>query len=100
MMLWRGITGITGITQRCGGLWRFLIVRARGRIAIDLERERNRATADALRLLPGDCELLEYQFGGRLRVIRRPGLAGTIPTAIDEKFPESSGELDRSMSVQ
>ena len=91
-MLWCGITGIT----RCfGGFWRFLIVRAKGRTAIDLERERNRATAEALRLLPGDCELLEYEPDGRLRVIRRSGLAAPVPAVIGETFSMSSGELDR-----
>jgi hypothetical protein len=92
---WHGITGITSITQRCGGLWRFLIVRARGRTAIELERERNRATATAIQLLPSDADLLEYEPEGRLRVIRKRGPATTTPTVIGEVLPGPSGELDR-----
>ena len=95
MVFWRDITGITGMTRCCGGLWRFLIVRARGRTAIELERERNRATAEVIRLLPGDCELLEYERDGRLRVIRRSGLPATAPAVIGDHLPMASGELDR-----
>lgn len=69
-MVWPGIAGVAaGVTRRCG-LWRFLIARAEGRTAVALERERNRATIEVIRLLPGGCELLEYEPGGRLRVIR------------------------------
>ena len=76
MVLWPGIAGIAGMTRRCG-LWRFLIARAEGRTAVELECERNRATAEVLRLLlPVGCELLEYEPGGRLRVIRPQ--SGTI----------------------
>ena len=95
MVLWRGITGITGITRCCDGLWRFLIARTKGRVAIELERERNRATADVIRLLPGDCELLEYEPEGRLRVIRRSGPEATISALTGETLLSPSGELDR-----
>ena len=73
MALWGSIAGLVGVTRRCGGLWKFMITRASGRTAVELERERNRATAEVIRLLPGDCEFLEYEPKGRLRVIRRPG---------------------------
>lgn len=92
MVFWHGITGIAGMTRRCGGLWQFLIVRATGRTAVELERERNRATAEALRLVPYDCELLEYEREGRLRVIRRSGPPQTVT---GEARPEPSGELER-----
>lgn len=89
MVFWRDITGMTGMTRCCGGLWRFLIVRTRGRTAVELERERNRATAEVIRLLPRDCELLEYEREGRLRVIRRSGPATTAPTVIGEQLPRA-----------
>jgi hypothetical protein len=91
-VLWHGIAGIAGMTRRCGGLWRFLIARAEGRTAIALERERNRATAEAIRLLPGDCELLEYEREGRLRVIRKSGRPAVIA---GETLPDLGGELNR-----
>jgi hypothetical protein len=76
MVVWCGITGIA----RCWeGLWRFLTVRAKGRTAVELERERNRATAEVIRLLPRDCEVLEYEPNGRLRVIRRVGPNVAMP---------------------
>jgi hypothetical protein len=92
MMWWHGIAGIAGMSRRCGGLWRFLITWSQGRTAVELERERNRATAEVLRLLPGGCELLEYERGGRLRVIRRPGPAeaGEAPAP-----PGAGGEISR-----
>ena len=95
MMLWRGITGITGFTRCCNGLWRFLITRTKGRVAIELKRERNRATADVIRLLPGDCELVEYEPEGRLRVIRRSRPTATGPALTGEARLSPSGELDR-----
>lgn len=86
-MLWPSIAGIA----RCGGgLWRYLIARTESRAAIELERERNRATAEALQMLPGDCELLEYEREGRLRVIRRSGRPG-VPAG--EVLPNRGGEL-------
>jgi hypothetical protein len=96
MALWSSIAGLAGMTRRCGGLWRFLIVRAKGRIVVELERERNRATAEVIQLLPDDCELLEYEPKGRLRVIRRSGpRPATASTVTGEVLPRPSGELDR-----
>ena len=91
MVVW-GITGIAEIARCCGGLWRFLIVRAMGRTAVELERERNRATAEVIRLLPPDCELLEYELGGRCRVIRRTGSAATMPAMPSEALAGPNGE--------
>ena len=84
MGLCSGIVGLAGVTRHCGGLWRFLIVRTRGRVAVELEQERNRATAEVIRLLPENCELLEYEPAGRLRVIRRIGPTKTAPTVPGE----------------
>jgi hypothetical protein len=89
---WSSIACIAGVTRRCGGLWRFLVAREEGRTAIELERERNRATAEALRLVAEGCELLEFEREGRLRVIRRPGQ----PTAVAGGAPgDPGGELGR-----
>jgi hypothetical protein len=86
MGLCGSITALAGITWRCSGLWRFLIVRAQGRVALELERERNRATTEVIQVLPDNCELLEYEPMGRLRVIRKlqptaaaPTVAGQVP---------------------
>jgi hypothetical protein len=95
MALWGGIAGLAGVTRRCGGLWRFLIVRAKGRTAVELERERNRATAEVIGLLAGGDELLEYEPGGRLRVIRRSESAASASTVPGETLPRSGGELGR-----
>jgi hypothetical protein len=81
---WQSIASGDGMPRWCSGLWKFLAIRAEGQTAIALERERNRATAEALRMLPGGCELLEYERDGRLRVIRYPGQ----PEAADtQEFP-------------
>ena len=88
------LVGITGMSRHCAGLWRFLVVRARGRTAVELERERNRATAEVIRLLPSDCELLEYEPKGRLRVIRRYGTVTPPPASLRELRTGSNGELD------
>lgn len=82
MTLLHGVTGIAGGARCLGGLWRFLIARSSDRTSVSLERERNRATADVLPLVPPGCELLEYELHGRLRVIRKvlpipPGQGGT-----------------------
>lgn len=93
MVSWcSSILCLAGATRRCGGLWRFLIARQEGRTAIELERERNRATAEALRLVSVGCELLEFERNGRLRVIRRSGQ----PIATAGEVPGNAGEeLDR-----
>lgn len=88
-MWWPGFAGIAGMTRRCGGLWRFLIARAEGRTAVELERERNRATAEVLQVLPSGCELLEYEREGRLRVIRWPARPVVIA---GEVLPDPDGE--------
>jgi hypothetical protein len=80
MGLCGSITALAGITRRCSGLWRLLTVRAQGRVALELERERNRATAEVIQVLPDNCELLEYEPMGRLRIIRKLGSAVPAPT--------------------
>jgi hypothetical protein len=92
MAFWHGIIAAT---RNCSGLWRFLIVRTRERAAIELERERNRATAAAIQLLPPHSELLEYEPQGRLRVIRMSGWAAAAPTVTGETLSGASGELDQ-----
>ena len=87
MGLCGSITALAGITRRCSGLWSFLIVRARGRVAVELERERNRATAEVIQLLPDNCEVLEYEPMGRFRVIRRLGPAPAAPAVVGEVLP-------------
>lgn len=87
MELCGSITALAGITRRCSGLWRFLIVRNQGRVALELERERNRATAEVLQVLPDNCELLEYEPTGRLRVIRKLGPTVPPSAAIGEMLP-------------
>lgn len=91
MLLGGNLVCISGIARRCGGLWRYLIVRAQGRTAVELERERNRATATALRLLPDGCELLEYEREGRLRIVRRNVPAAGPAVAAPEE-PGRDGE--------
>lgn len=91
MALW---PGITGITRCCGGLWRVWMARINGRTAIELERERNRATAAAIGLLPPGAELLESETGGRLRVIRMPAPAPP-PLIVMHDPPPGPGELHR-----
>jgi len=88
------------VTRRCGGLWRFLAVRAEGRTAVELERERNRATAEVIRLLPGDCELLEYEPKGRLRVIRRSGPPATAANVTGERLARVSKPTGRGMECR
>jgi hypothetical protein len=83
MGLCGSITALAGITRRCSGLWRFLVVRAQGRAAVELERERNHATAEVIQLLPDNCELLEYEPMGRLRIIRKLGPATTGPATAE-----------------
>jgi hypothetical protein len=80
---------------RClGGLWGYLIARDRGRIAIELEHERNKATQTAIQALPAGAELMEYELGGRLRVIRIPAADPRSVVAADiRSLP--GGELSR-----
>ncbi len=95
MTPWYGITGIRSITRCCGGLWRYLIVRDRGQTAVELECERNRATAEAIVLLPVNSELLEYEPNGRLRVIRKAAPDASAPVVISQSLPRPGGELHR-----
>ena len=92
MLLGESLVGISGITRHCSGLWRYLSIRAQGRTAVELERERNRATAEVIQLLPEDCELLECEREGRLRVIRRSVPADSLAK---DRLPGPSGELER-----
>jgi hypothetical protein len=94
MLLGFGLVGISGIARRYGGMWRYLIVRAESRKAVELERERNRATVEALQLLPDGCELLEYEREGRLRVIRRTACTDGSAVA-DPKLRGPGGEIER-----
>lgn len=94
MAPWGGFAGIARVTQSCGGLWRFLIVWSKGRTAIELERERNRATAEVVQLLSSGDELLEYEPNGRLRVIRKSGAPVTAPTMADQLLDKPSDEVD------
>ena len=87
--------GIAGVSRCCGGLWRYLLVRANGRTEIELECERNRATAALISLLPPGAELLESEPGGRLRVIRMPEPAPVPLIVIHDGPSRQSGELDR-----
>jgi hypothetical protein len=81
---------LTLIPRGGGGLWRFLTERVRARTAIELEHERNRATAAALRDLPDGSELLEYEPHGRLRIIRR--LGPSAPPAVRAALPMPRGD--------
>jgi hypothetical protein len=94
VLLGGSLVGISGISRRCGGLWRYLSIRAQGKTAVELERERNRATAEVIQLLPEGYELLECEREGRLRVIRRSVPAEDLAAA-DYKLPGPGGELDR-----
>lgn len=89
------LVGLAGIRRCCGGLWTFLIVRANGRTEVELERERNRATAEVIQLIPAGCELLEYEPRGRLRVIRKSGAAASETAVTNETLPGSGAELGR-----
>jgi len=90
-----GVTCLTGITRSCGGLWNFLIVRVRGQTAVELERERNRATAAVITLLPPGAELLENEPGGRLRAIRMPPGQSAQFGVIHDVAGRRNGELPR-----
>ncbi|MFI6573999.1 hypothetical protein [Nocardia fluminea] len=55
-----------------GGLWAHLNVRVQSKTALEIERERNRATAEDIRVLPHGAKLIETEVGGRTRVIVMP----------------------------
>jgi hypothetical protein len=83
---------LAGITRGCGGLWAFLTAWSRGRTRIDLERERNLGTAQALRLLPPGAELVEGDPSGWRRVIRIPSPT-TAPPATISSAPGPARQL-------
>jgi hypothetical protein len=83
----------SGIARGCGGLWAFLTTRARGRARVDLERERNQGTAQAIQLLPPGSELAEGDPLGWRRVIRIPDTPRTAPLARRPAAPEPPYEL-------
>jgi hypothetical protein len=85
---------IADATRCFGGLWKYLIARTSGRTAIELERERNRATEAVLQLLPAGAEMLEYEHDGRLRVIRMPQVTDvTAAKGVTDIGAQASGEL-------
>ncbi|MFE3687798.1 hypothetical protein ACFXPM_31850 [Streptomyces sp. NPDC059095] len=92
-MVMRLMVVIGGISRRCGGLWTFLTERANARKEIELERERNLATATVIPLLPPGTDLFESEPNGRTRVIRMAPVASTV-TGLDRGEP-LAGELPR-----
>lgn len=83
----------SGIARGCSGLWAFLTARTRGRARVDLERERNRGTAQAIRLLPPGAELVEGDPSGWRRAIRMPDTQPARPPVICQNETEPSGRL-------
>ncbi|MFJ2407457.1 hypothetical protein ACIOUE_39915 [Streptomyces xanthochromogenes] len=82
---------IGGILRRCGSLWTFLTERVNARKEVELERERNLATAMVIPLLPPGTDLLETEPNGRTRVIRMAPVISTV-TGLDHGEP-LAGEL-------
>jgi hypothetical protein len=66
------LVGVSALSRACSGLWQYLAERVRGRTRVQLERARNEATAEAIRLLPSGAELWETEPDGRTRIIRMP----------------------------
>jgi hypothetical protein len=64
--------GLKSVARFCSGMWGYLTERVKGRTAVQLEQERNQATAEAIRLLPPGAELFENEPNGRTRIIRMP----------------------------
>ncbi len=75
---WRRFTNFSG-----WGMWSYLTARVHGRTVIELEKERNRGTAEAIRSVPYGGELIENEPGGRLRIIRMPGCTPISPPIMD-----------------
>lgn len=93
-----GITTMVGrVIRGCGGLWQYLTERVRARTAIELERERNAATANVIPLLPSGAELKEWDTAhGRKREIRiAPAPPLVLPTVVglDRDDVTAAGEL-------
>jgi len=85
------IMAAKGLQRGCGGLWGYLASRVHGRTAVELERERNAATAAVIPLLPPGSELLETEPGGRTRMIRMAPVAHLLVIVRVDRRP--SGEL-------
>lgn len=66
------ILGLKSIAKFCSGMWDYLTARVIGRTAIEIERERNRGTTEAIRALPLGAVLVENEPGGRMRMIQMP----------------------------
>ncbi|MGW9185985.1 hypothetical protein [Streptomyces rubiginosohelvolus] len=81
------------ILRRCGGLWTYLTERVNARKEVELERERNSATAAVIPLLPPGSDLFETEPNGRTRVIRMAP-AASAAISLDRGEP-LAGELSR-----
>ncbi|MEU6379246.1 hypothetical protein [Streptomyces sp. NPDC046909] len=75
-----------------GGFWEYMTERAKNRTAIELERQRNAATANVIPMLKPGVDFLETEEGGRTRVIR----IAPIPHSGDSL--NSSGPKEASLS--
>ncbi|WP_186001655.1 hypothetical protein, partial [Streptomyces sp. IB201691-2A2] len=60
----------TSFLRRGGGFWGYMTERNKSRAAIELERERNAATANVIPILKPGVDFMESEEGGRTRVIR------------------------------
>ncbi|MFI1953114.1 hypothetical protein ACH437_14895 [Streptomyces xinghaiensis] len=94
------LTWVMSLFRRDGGLWGYLTERTKSRTAIELERERNAATANVLPLLQPGTDFMETEKGGRTRVIRMMPvqswdgeLAGT-GDAVSAQCPARSSNAD------
>ncbi|MEU9341817.1 hypothetical protein AB0D74_11420 [Streptomyces sp. NPDC048278] len=82
------------VVRSCGGLWHYLTERVRARTAVELERERNSATANVIMLLPSDAELKEWDTPhGRHREIRMALRPMGTPTVVTFTRDDVTGEL-------
>ncbi|WP_055529540.1 hypothetical protein [Streptomyces graminilatus] len=68
MELWTMATGL--FRRGGGGFWAYMTERTKNRTAVELERERNAATANVIPLLAPGTDFMESEDGGRTRVIR------------------------------
>ncbi len=89
MGLWRTLAG--SLLHRGGGFWSYMTERTKSRTAIELERERNAATANVIPLLPPGIDFMESEDGGRTRVIRTA--PQTSPDSTTEAPPTPSSPL-------
>lgn len=67
--------GLKSVARFCSGMWSHLTERVKARTTVLLEQERNRGTANVIRLLPPGAELFETEANGRTRIIRMPHTA-------------------------